>query len=179
MTASRPGSSSDPHGGSQVPKASAAYRNEFDEDEEDLPPIEPVDPAVLAQILRESQVSVLWSVGVQWAVSIVVTLIAFAVGGVNAGLSAMVGAGAYTVPNTVLAFRLLVNSMRSGNAGSMTVLLGEFLKMGAVVALLAAMVKLGGSWIVWPALLAGLIAALKSYWVGLALAGLQRKGPQA
>lgn len=140
-------------------------------------PAAPVPPEVVAQLRREAQQSLVQSVAVQWSVSVIVALIALAIGGWTAGLSALMGAACVTVPNSLLAFKLLMNSIRPDGGSGSTVLIGEFVKIGAVVLLLVLVVKLGGALIVWPALLAGLIAALKSYWVMLALGSIQRKGP--
>ena len=139
-------------------------------------PVVPVSPEMVAQLRRESQQSLVRSVAVQWTVCVVVALIALLIGGVHAGLSGLLGAACVTVPNSLLAFKLLMNSMRPDGGSSTTVLVGEFVKIGAVVLLLVLVVKLGGALIVWPALLAGLIAALKSYWVMLAFDSIQRKG---
>lgn len=139
-------------------------------------PVVPVSPEMVAQLRRESQQSLVRSVAVQWTVCVVVALIALLIGGMHAGLSGLLGAACVTVPNSLLAFKLLMNSMRPDGGSSTTVLVGEFVKIGAVVLLLVLVVKLGGALIVWPALLAGLIAALKSYWVMLAFDSIQRKG---
>ena len=139
-------------------------------------PVVPVSPEVVAQLRRESQQSLVRSVAVQWTVCVVVALIALLIGGAHAGLSGLLGAACVTLPNSLLAFKLLMNSMRPDGGSSTTVLVGEFVKIGAVVLLLVLVVKLGGALSVWPALLAGLIAALKSYWVMLAFDSIQRKG---
>jgi ATP synthase protein I len=139
--------------------------------------LEPVSPEVVAQLRRESQQSLVQSVAVQWSVSVIVALIALLVGGKWAGLSGLLGAACVALPNSLLAFKLLMNSLRPDGGSGTTVLVGEFVKIGAVVLLLVLVVKLGGALIVWPALLAGLIAALKSYWVMLVMASIQRKGP--
>lgn len=143
-----------------------------------LEPVVPISPEVVEQLRRESQQSLVWSMAVQWSVSVIVALIALLIGGKAAGLSGLLGAACVALPNSLLAFKLLMNSMRPDGSGSTTtVLVGEFVKVVAVVLLLVLVVKLGGALIVWPALLAGLIAALKSYWVMLVLVSIQRKGP--
>jgi ATP synthase protein I len=140
-------------------------------------PVAPVSPEVVSQLRREAQQSLVRSVAATWSVSVVVALIALAVGGKAAGLSALLGAAASALPNSLLAMRLLLNSLKPGGGSGVTALVGEFVKLGATVLLLVLVVKLGGALIVWPALLAGLIAALKSYWVMLAWDSIQRKGP--
>lgn len=139
-------------------------------------PIVPISPEVAERLRRESLQSLVQSVVVQWSVSVIVALIALLIGGKFAGLSGLLGAACVALPNSLLAFKLLMNSMRPDGGSGSTVLVGEFVKIAAVVLLLVLVVKLGGALIVWPALLAGLIAALKSYWVMLVMASIQRKG---
>ena len=137
----------------------------------------PVPPEVVAELRRESQRSLVRTVVVQWSVTVAVALIAMLIGGKYAGASALLGAASSALPSSLLAMRLLLNSLKPGGGSGVTALVGEFVKLGATVLLLVLVVKLGGALIVWPALLAGLIAALKSYWVMLALDSIQRKGP--
>jgi ATP synthase protein I len=99
----------------------------------------------------------------QWAMAVLATVIAWVVAGTAAGLSALVGAGAYLVPNTLFALRLLLDAHRPGQANSFTFFLREAFKLGATVLLLWLAVRLGGDRIVWPAMLIGLICALKGY----------------
>ncbi|CAM3594714.1 Putative ATP synthase F0, I subunit [Bordetella flabilis] len=73
------------------------------------------------------------------------------------------GAGAYLVPNTLFALRLLLDAHRPGQANPFTFFLGEAFKLGMTVLLLWLAVYLGGEHIVWPAMLIGLVCVLKGY----------------
>ncbi|WP_232462444.1 ATP synthase subunit I [Bordetella genomosp. 9] len=99
----------------------------------------------------------------QCVMAVLATVVAWLVAGTAAGLSALVGAGAYLVPNTLFALRLLVDAQRPGRANPFTFFLGEAFKLGMTVLLLWLAVHLGGERIVWPAMLIGLICALKGY----------------
>ena len=99
----------------------------------------------------------------QGALALIASGIAWAIAGHAAGLSALAGAGAYFLPNTLFALRLLLNVYRPGGGSPYTFLLGEMLKIGLAVVLLWVTVRVGGDRIVWPALLAGLFSAMKGY----------------
>lgn len=99
----------------------------------------------------------------QCVMAVLATGVAWVVAGTAAGLSALVGAGAYLVPNTLFALRLLLDTHRPGRANPFTFFLGEAFKLVATVLLLWLAVHLGGGRIVWPAMLIGLICTLKGY----------------
>jgi ATP synthase protein I len=99
----------------------------------------------------------------QGVMAVLATVIAWVVAGAAAGLSALVGAGAYLVPNTLFALRLLLDAHRPGQANPFTFFLGEAFKLGMTVLLLWLAVYLGGERIVWPAMLIGLVCVLKGY----------------
>ncbi|MFN7887893.1 MAG: ATP synthase subunit I [Betaproteobacteria bacterium] len=93
-------------------------------------------------------------VGLQIAATALVAVIAWAVGGGSAAVSALLGGAACFVPNGLFALRLAVASRRPGGADVATFFVGEFVKLGSTVALLA--------------LVASIIVTLKSYLVALA-----------
>lgn len=99
----------------------------------------------------------------QGALALLASIVAWAVAGPAAGLSALAGAGAYLIPNTLFALRLLLAVFRPGGASPYTFLLGEILKIGMAVALLWLTVHVGGDRLVWPAMLVGLFCVLKGY----------------
>nr|WP_256988683.1 ATP synthase subunit I [Bordetella genomosp. 8] len=99
----------------------------------------------------------------QCVMAVLATAIAWGVAGTAAGISALVGAGAYLVPNTLFALRLLLDTHRPGQTNPFTFFLGEAFKLVATVLLLWLAVRLGGDRIVWPAMLVGLICTLKGY----------------
>ena len=103
---------------------------------------------------------------VQLAAVVVVVLVAWVWAGTAAAVSALAGAGSYALPNVLFALRLMFSVVGVGKASPVTFFLGEFLKLGATAALLVLSVSLAKGVLVWPALIAGLIVALKShYWL--------------
>lgn len=101
------------------------------------------------------------------AAQAVLGLVAAAVAGIfagtAAGLSALLGAGAYFLPNALFALRLLVNAARSTRANPFAFLIGELIKLFATVLLLWLLARWAQGWLVWPAMLLGLILTLKGY----------------
>jgi len=103
------------------------------------------------------------AVAAQGALMVLAALVAWAVAGAAAGLSALAGAASYFVPNALFALRLLLNAHQPGRANPFTFFLGEAFKLGMTVLLLGLAVYVGGDAIVWPALLLGLLCVLKGY----------------
>jgi ATP synthase protein I len=108
------------------------------------------------------------TVYLQAIVSFGVALIAYALGGANAALSALLGGAACVVPNALFALRLTWQARRPGGADVATFLIGEVVKLGLTIALLLTIV-LQYRDLNWLAFIAGLIAALKSYFVAFLL----------
>lgn len=108
----------------------------------------------------------------QGVLALIAVLISWAVGGKLSGLSAAIGAGAYFLPNAVLALRLLIGLYSGAPASVAVFFVGEAFKLGGALALLVLAVWQFGSWLVWPALLFGLVAVLKGYVLLLALGKL-------
>lgn len=106
----------------------------------------------LIRALAAQVIMALLAVAVSWAVA-----------GYSAGVSALIGAGAYFVPNALFAARLLMGLLGSKQASPFTFFLGEFIKLGSTVLLLGLAAYLGHGWLVWPALLFGLVCVLKGY----------------
>jgi len=119
--------------------------------------------ADLAQITQRARLELVQIVKAQALLGLVVAGLAWLIGGVDAGLSALAGAGTYFVPNVMFALRLYLSTFRPGGSGPMLFLVGEMLKIGAAVGLLWVLARLGGDRVQWLAVLAGLIAVLKGY----------------
>jgi ATP synthase protein I len=137
--------------------------------EDELPP-QPLT-AEEARQLRERQpmVSPWWVIGVQALVGLVAALVAWlATGSRPVGWSAGYGALAVVLPAAVFA-RGLTGRLASLNAGSAAVgfMVWEMVKIALTVAMLVAAPRLVPG-LSWPALLVGLVLALKVYWVALA-----------
>lgn len=128
-------------------------------------PMVPATPEQLAELNRTAARTLLRSIVVQVIVALVVAGIAWLVSGVAAGASALAGAAAYTVPSVLFALRLLFGMVKPGGANPATFFFGEFFKLGSTALLLGLAVKLGQNELVWPALLVGLVVALKSHYL--------------
>jgi ATP synthase protein I len=140
--------------------------------EQEQPPVKPLS-AEQARKLRERHppVSPWWVVGGQVVVGLVAALVAWAITGRSAiGWSVGYGALAVAVPAAVFA-RGLTGRIASLNAGAAAFgfMLWEMVKIALTVAMLMAAPRLVGN-LSWPALLVGLVLAMKVYWVALAFA---------
>lgn len=114
-------------------------------------------------------VSPWWVVAGQAVVGAVAALVAWAITGrQNVGWSVAYGALAVVLPAAVFA-RGLTGRIASINAGTAAVgfLVWEMVKIALSLAMLAAAPRLVAA-LSWPALLVGLVLAMKVYWVALA-----------
>jgi ATP synthase protein I len=132
-------------------------------DEEDAAANRPVEPLTReqAQALRaeEPAVSAWWVVAAQaaWA----------ATGRMEVMRSALYGAAAVVLPSALMA-RGMTSRLSSMSPGvsAMSFMTWESVKLGASIAMLALAPKLVPL-LSWPALLVGLVACIKVYWVAL------------
>lgn len=134
-------------------------------DAPELAPVVPATPEQLAELNRTASRTLFRSIVVQIVVALVVAGIAWLIAGVAAGVSALAGAAAYTVPSVLFALRLLFGMVKPSGANPATFFFGEFFKLGSTALLLGLAVKLGQNELVWPALLVGLVVALKSQYL--------------
>jgi ATP synthase protein I len=121
-------------------------------------------------------VSPWWVVAGQVVVGLVVALAAWGITGrQNVGWSAGYGALAVVIPAAIFA-RGLTGRFSSLNAGAAALgfMVWEMVKIASSIALLAVAPKLVAE-LSWPALLVGLILAMKVYWVALAYAPRKRQ----
>jgi ATP synthase protein I len=86
----------------------------------------------------------------------------------SAALSALLGGAACFVPNGLFALRLTLAARRVQGADAGTFFVGEFVKLGSTIALLA-LIAWAYKDVVWLAVIIAIIAALKSYMVALLL----------
>jgi ATP synthase protein I len=98
----------------------------------------------------------------QFATTIVVSVLAGLIGGMPALWSALLGGLCCVVPNSLFALRLFANAQKLEGANPMSFFIGEFVKIALTVALLGATAWLYRD-LNWLALIAGFIVALKSY----------------
>ena len=131
-----------------------------------------LSPEQRVRLARRSALGIVQVLCAQVVLALVVIVLSWWVSGKYAAASALVGAGAYFLPNSIFAVRLLLGLVGGTNANAASFFIGEILKLGAAVALLALAVWQFNAWLVWPALLFGLIGVLKGYVVLLALGKL-------
>lgn len=137
---------------------------------EENAPVKPLS-AQEARRLREQHppVSPWWVVGAQVGVGLLAALAAWGfTGKQNVGWSAGYGALAVAIPAALFA-RGITSRFSSLNAGTATAgfLVWEMVKVASTIALMAAGPKLVRD-LSWPAMLVGMVLALKVYWVALA-----------
>jgi len=106
---------------------------------------------------------------------LLVAVICWVVASRSAAMFSLAGTGAYVLPNAVFALRLWLSTYRPGGASPELFFIGEFLKIGATILLLWLVAWLGGDQVQWPAVLVGLVAALKGYAVLLVIKGFRAK----
>lgn len=140
-----------------------AWDDDAHEKETDDVPAAPT-PEQLAEFDRHSARLLARSILVQLTVTVVVAALAWMVSGPMAGVSALVGAAACSIPNALFALRLLFGIFRPKGTSSATFFLGEFIKLVSTGALLGLAAKLGQDVLVWPAVFIGLVVALKSHY---------------
>ncbi len=98
----------------------------------------------------------------QFAATVITALIAGAIGGGAALVSALLGGLCCVVPNGLFAWRLHMSARKPGGTSPIVFFIGEFIKIGMTIALLGAVVWLYRD-VNWLALIAAFIVVLKSY----------------
>lgn len=116
-----------------------------------------------AAINRRAGSGILRTLAAQAIMATAAVLVSWWVSGGAAAVSALVGAAAYFVPNAFFALRLLLGIFGPVKSNPLTFFLGEALKLGSAVAVLVLVAWVGRDWVVWPALLFGLLCVLKGY----------------
>lgn len=115
------------------------------------------------QIMRRASSGLVRVIVAQAVIGAVVVLMSGLVAGSAAAVSALIGAAAYLVPNTLFAMRLLFGYFGPVQSSPLTFFAGEAFKLGTAVIVLALAAWYGRDWLVWPALLLGLVGVLKGY----------------
>lgn len=114
-------------------------------------------------ILRRASGGLVRVIVAQAAIALVIIAGSWLVAGKAAGLSALIGAAAYFVPNALFAMRLFLGYFGPAKSGVFAFFAGEAFKLGTAVIVLALAAWYGREWLVWPALLLGLVGVLKGY----------------
>jgi ATP synthase protein I len=99
----------------------------------------------------------------QAGMMLVAVVVSWAIAGFEAGASALLGALSCFIPSALFAARLLLGMAAGRPASPGRFLVGELVKLLASILLLVLVVYLAQSWLVWPALLFGLLMVLKGY----------------
>lgn len=99
----------------------------------------------------------------QTAILLVVVLLAGLIGAWGSMWSAFAGGMIYLIPSALVVMQMLMRLYAGANASVGSFFIGEAIKIGGSIALMALLVKFAGDAIVWPALLIGLVAVLKAY----------------
>ena len=116
-----------------------------------------------ARIGRRANQGLIRALVAQAGMAVFAVVLSGLVAGSNAALSALVGAAAYFIPNALFAMRLLAGSFGPLKAGPMAFFWGEAFKLGTAMLILGLAAWKGEGWLVWPALLLGLLCVLKGY----------------
>lgn len=116
-----------------------------------------------AAIRQRASRGITRALAAQAAMLVFAVVVSWLVAGNGAAASALIGAAAYFVPNALFALRLLAGLLGPAKASPFTFFVGEAFKLGSAVLVLGAAAWLGGAWLVWPALLFGLLCVLKGY----------------
>lgn len=116
-----------------------------------------------AAINRRASTGIMRTLAAQAVMSAIAVAVSWWVAGTGAALSALVGAAAYFVPNALFALRLLVGLFGRVKPSPFTFFVGEAFKLGSALLVLGLAAWLGRDWVVWPAMLFGLVCVLKGY----------------
>src|SRR5690606_17293839 len=132
----------------------------------DMSPIpEPVvlTPEQRSRMARRAGQGIVRTLAAQAFMGLLAIVLSAWISGASAAASALISAADYFVPNALLALRLLLGLMGGGNAGALSFFWGEAFKLGFAVLTLATAAMANTGWLVWPALLFGLLCVLKGY----------------
>ena len=94
---------------------------------------------------------------------LVVTLVSLIVSGQWGAMSAIAGGMTYLIPTSMFVLHLVLRLHSQKNATAGTFFIGEAIKIGAAMALMALVVKVFGTNLNWLAFFAGLLVVLKAY----------------
>ena len=107
------------------------------------------------------------AIALQWGVVLALAGIAWLVSGQIAATSLFFGGAAVAFPNTVLASWLTLRVVKTGSAGAAAMMFGEILKIALTISLLVMVVVRLKPDVSWPALIVGVVGALKAQWLAL------------
>jgi len=115
--------------------------------------------ALNARACRE----IAWALLAQAGMGLLAAALAWVFAGAAAGVSALAGAATYWLPNSWFALRLLVRVRKAVPASPVVFMVQELLKLLMAALLLWGLAQVANAWVVWPAVLLGLVFTLKGY----------------
>jgi ATP synthase protein I len=116
-----------------------------------------------AALNRRASSGIVRTLVAQSAMLMAAVLVSWLVSGGEAAISALIGAAAYFVPNSLFALRLLLGLLGPVKSSPLTFFVGEAFKLGSAVLVMGLAAWLARDWLVWPAMLFGLLCVLKGY----------------
>ena len=135
---------------------------------------EQLTPVIKSQVDQRARRDLLKVVSGQAVVGLLLVVLVASFAGYNAGLSALAGFGAYFVPNTLFALRLLLGTYTAKGSDPLVFFVGEFAKVLSALVLLFLVGRFGGDRVQWLYVVIALIATLKSYVVVMCVEGIKR-----
>ncbi|MDR2324016.1 MAG: ATP synthase subunit I [Acidovorax sp.] len=152
----------------------APWQDELEAEEEDFKPLTPEEAQAWRR--RNPPVSVWRIVAGQVAVGALVALLAWGISGqARVGWSAAYGALCVVVPAVIFARGVTRGGLAAGAGAAMSRLFGwELVKLVLCIAMMAAAPRLVRD-LSWLALLAGMVAVMKTYWIALLVRSGVRK----
>lgn len=131
------------------------------EDEEPAPVV--LSAEQLLALDREAGRDIMLMLVAQAVTGLLVVVVAGVWAGSTAALSALLGAGTYWFFNALFALRLRINAARSVRTSPYVLLFGELIKLFLTALLLGLVTWHAQGWLVWPAMLIGLVLTMKGY----------------
>lgn len=152
----------------------APWQDELEAEEEDFKPLTPEEAQAWRR--RNPPVSVWRIVAGQVVVGALVALLAWGISGqARVGWSAAYGALCVVVPAVIFARGVTRGGLATGAGAAMSRLFGwELVKLVLCIAMMAAAPRLVRD-LSWLALLAGMVAVMKTYWIALLVRSGVRK----
>lgn len=120
-------------------------------------------PAERAEVNAKAVRGLMLAIAAQGLMACIAAFTAWVVGGRAAGLSALAGGIVYLLPNAMFAFRLMLGLAGARPVSPVTFLLGEMIKLAVTAVLLWLLSRYAQEWLLWPAVLWGLVLTLKGY----------------
>ncbi len=103
-----------------------------------------------------------WIIGLQILVAMGVALIAYLLGGINAGITSVLASAVCVLPNMLMPIGFFLNDKVLKKSGFAVLFILEFLKIALTIALIVAVFRLYKD-VNWVAFLVSFVIALKSY----------------